>query len=38
MEEDGYRDPQPNIRQSSGSLMEEWGIEVSKPEESRTPL
>ena len=26
------RDPQPNIRQSPGSLVEEWGIEVSKSE------
>jgi len=30
------RDPQSNIRWSSGSLVEEWGIEVSKPEDSRT--
>jgi hypothetical protein len=26
----------PNIRESSGSLVEEWEIELSKPEESKT--
>jgi hypothetical protein len=26
------RDPQPDIRQNSGHLVEEAGIEVSKPE------
>ena len=30
------RDPQPNIRQSSRSLLEEWQIEVSKLDGSRT--
>jgi hypothetical protein len=29
--------PQPNIRWSLGSLVEEWGIELSKSEGSRTP-
>jgi hypothetical protein len=31
------RDPQLNIRQSSGSLVEECDIEVSKPDGSITP-
>ena len=26
------RDPQPNIKQTSGSLVEEWGIQMSKLE------
>jgi hypothetical protein len=36
---DGNRckDPQPNIKQSSGKLVKEWEIELSKPERSRTP-
>jgi hypothetical protein len=29
------RDPQPNIRWISGSLVEEWGIELSEQEGSR---
>lgn len=28
-------DLRPNIRQSTGSLEEEWGVELSKPEGSR---
>jgi len=36
--ESSYRDPEQDIiRWSSGSLVGEWGIEVSKPEGSRTP-
>jgi hypothetical protein len=31
------RDPQSNIRWSSGSLVEESGIELREPEGSRTP-
>ena len=31
------RDPQPNIRQSPGSLVEELGIEVIKSEVLRAP-
>lgn len=27
-----YRDPQPNIRRSPESLVEEWGIEMSMSE------
>lgn len=26
------RDPQPNIKQGSGRLVEEWGIQLSKLE------
>ena len=32
-----HGDPQPNIRQSSGSLEEEYGIRLRELEESRTP-
>jgi hypothetical protein len=31
------RDSQPNIRQSSGSLVKEWRIGLREPEGSRTP-
>ena len=30
------RDPQPNIRWSFGSLVEEWRIGLGQPEGSRT--
>ena len=32
-----YRDPQPNIRESSESLVKEWGIEWIELEGSKTP-
>lgn len=33
---DRYRDPQPNLRQSSGSVWKSW-IELSEPEGARMP-
>jgi hypothetical protein len=36
-DETRYRDPQPNKRRSSGSLVEEWEEVLRETERSRTP-